>query len=128
MGLQAREWNAYIDLRSSSRSFDLARAAWFGDYLDPSVFTDMWRTGSLRNDSGYSNPAYDELTTAADGLSDAARFQALSLAEKTLLDDAAVLPLFFYVDRNMIDLSRWEGWYENPLDQHPWKFIRPKQK
>jgi oligopeptide transport system substrate-binding protein len=128
VGLQAKEWNAYMDLRSGSRSFDLAREAWIGDYLDPAVFTDMWRTGNPRNDSGYSNPAYDELAASADGLPEAARFQALSLAEQTLLDDAAVLPLFFYVDRNMIDLSRWAGWYENPLDQHPWKFIRPRQK
>ena len=68
------------------------------------------------------------MATAADGLPEAAKFQALSLAEQTLLDGAAVLPLFFYLDRNLIDLSRWEGWYEKPLDQHPWKFIRPKQK
>jgi oligopeptide transport system substrate-binding protein len=126
IGPQPREWNAYMDARSLSRSFDLARAAWIGDYLDPSVFTDMWVTGSPRNDSSYSNPAYDELAKAASGLSEAARLQALSLAEKILLDDAAVLPLFFYVDRNLIDLSRWEGWYENPLDQHPWKFVRPR--
>ncbi|MCX7027082.1 MAG: peptide ABC transporter substrate-binding protein [Spirochaetes bacterium] len=128
IGLQAKEWNAYMDLRSGSRSFDLARASWVADYLDPSVFMDMWVTGSLRNDSGYSSPAYDQLMRTAESLSGSARLAVLAQAERLIADEAAVLPLFFYVDRNMIDLSRWDGWYANPLDQHPWKFIQSKQK
>jgi len=49
-------------------------------------------------------------------------------AEKILIDeDMAVLPLYFYVTQNLIDLDKWDGWYANPLNIHPWKFIRPKK-
>jgi len=56
------------------------------------------------------------------------RYQLLMEAEKVLIDqDMAILPLYYYVTQNLIDTDKWDGWYPNPLNVHPWKFIRPKK-
>lgn len=124
-----QEWGTYLDTRSQSHNFDIARAGWIADYLDPSTFSDMWVTGGTQNDGLYSNPKYDELIEKARTQTGAERMKTLSEAEKILIDqDMAILPVYFYVTQNMIDLDKWDGWYTNPMNVHPWKFIRPKTK
>ncbi len=128
VNLVNQEWGTYLDTRSQSHDFDIARAGWIADYLDPSTFSDMWITGGTQNDGLYSNPRYDALIQRAREISGAERMQALMDAEKILIDeDMAVLPIYFYVTQNVIDLNKWEGWYPNPMNQHPWKFVRPKK-
>lgn len=128
INLVNQEWGTYLDTRSQSHAFDMARAGWIADYLDPSTFSDMWVTGGTQNDGLYSNKRYDELINKARVTSGAERMKALGDAEKVLIDeDMAILPFYFYVTQNMVDLSKWDGWYPNPMNQHPWKFIRPKK-
>jgi oligopeptide transport system substrate-binding protein len=35
----------------------------------------------------------------------------------------AVMPLYYYVTLNMIDLDKWGGWHTNTMDYHPTKDI-----
>lgn len=123
-----QEWGTYLDTRSQSHNFDLARAAWIGDYLDPSTFSDMWVTGGTQNDGLYSNKRYDALIEKARTQLGAERMKTLEDAEKILIDeDMGIIPIYFYVTQNMIDLTKWDGWYPNPLNTHPWKYVRPKK-
>jgi oligopeptide transport system substrate-binding protein len=88
----------------------------------------MWVTGGTQNDGLYSNKRYDELIEKSRVTSGAERMKLLMDAEKILIDeDMAIIPFYFYVTQNMIDLSKWDGWYPNPMNQHPVKFIRPKK-
>ena len=124
-----QEWATYLDTRSQAHDFDIARAGWIADYLDPSTFSDMWITGGTQNDGLYSNKKYDEAIKLARTQSGATRMKTLMQAEDVLINqDAAILPIYWYVTQNMIDLNKWDGWYPNPLNQHPWKFIGPKKK
>lgn len=128
VNLVNQEWGTYLDTRSQSHNFDIARAGWIADYLDPSTFSDMWVTGGTQNDGLYSNKKYDELIEKSRTLLGAERMKVLSDAEKVLIDeDMAIMPIYFYVTQNMIDLTKWDGWYPNPMNAHPWKFIRPKK-
>ncbi|MDQ7796932.1 MAG: peptide ABC transporter substrate-binding protein, partial [Spirochaetia bacterium] len=105
VGLLNQEWGTYLDTRSQSHNFDMARAGWIGDYLDPSTFLDMWVTGGTQNDGLYSNPKYDELMAKSRVNSGSERYQIMMDAEKVLIDqDMAVLPLYYYVTQNLIDL------------------------
>ena len=123
-----QEWSTYLDTRGKSHDFDIARAGWIADYLDPSTFSDMWVTGSSFNDGLYSSKAYDSAIEAARLQSGAERLKTLMAAEDVLINqDMAILPIYFYVTQNMINLDKWDGWYPNPLNQHPWKFIQPKK-
>ena len=46
-------------------NYDMARAGWIGDYLDPNTFLDMWITDGGNNQTGYSSKLYDQLYNLA---------------------------------------------------------------
>lgn len=124
--LENLEFATLIDTLHQGK-FQLARQGWIADYLDPSTFTDMWITGSSQNDGQYSNAKYDALIKKAATQSGDARLASLMAAEKILInEDHAIIPIYFYVTQNMIDLTKWSGWYGNPMNVHPWKFISKK--
>lgn len=85
--------------RLHNKEYAIARASWFGDYNDPSTFTDKYRSISENNDSAWKNPRYDELCAAAGVEPDAdKRLRLLEEAEGILCQDAPIIPLFYYVN------------------------------
>jgi oligopeptide transport system substrate-binding protein len=103
--------------------YDVARAGWIGDYVDPTTFLGMWVTNDSNNNTGWSNPDYDRLLRESALLSDPAqRYAKLAEAETILLDDLPVLPLYWYTRVYLLhpDVKNW-----NPLllDNHPYKHI-----
>jgi oligopeptide transport system substrate-binding protein len=88
--------------RKHKHDFMIGRGGWYGDYNDPSTFTDKYITNGDNNDGAWSNKQYDDLCAQAAIEPDAAkRFMLLSRAENVLLTDAAVLPLYIYVGAYM---------------------------
>ena len=45
--------------------YQVSRAGWIGDYLDPNTFFDMWTTDNRNNQTGWSNKKYDKLIADA---------------------------------------------------------------
>jgi len=124
-----QEWSTYLDTKNKTHEFEIARAGWIADYLDPATFSDMFETGNSQNSGLYSSKAYDGWLAKSRAQTGTERFKSLMAAEKVLVDeDMAVLPIYFYVTQNMIDLDKWDGWYPNPLNGHHWKYIGPKKK
>ena len=122
-----QEWSTYLDTRSQSHDFDIARAGWIGDYLDPSTFSDMWVIGGTQNDGLYNSQEYTDLIKKARTVSGTTRMKALMQAEDIfIMKDHGVIPIYYYVTNNLIDTSKWGGWYLNPLGSHPWKYIYQK--
>lgn len=118
------EWKVYL-ARQGSLDYQISRAGWIGDYVDPNTFLDMWVTGAGNNQTGWSNRRYDELIAqAACKILDAKeRMRALQEAEKILtVDEVPIMPLFTYVNKGMLS-RRVKGWHPNILDQHPLKYI-----
>lgn len=102
----------------------LAMSSWIGDFADPLAFLQLWVSDSGLNDASYKNSEYDALI-AESSLSDGEeRFSLLAKAESRLLFDAAVLPLYHGITLNVIDVDWVQGWYTNPLDLHPYKFLK----
>jgi oligopeptide transport system substrate-binding protein len=57
-----------------------------------------------------------------------ARFDLLRQAEEiAVTQDQAIGPIYFYVSQNLIDLTKWGGWFKNPLNIHHYKFISKKR-
>ncbi len=107
------------------RDFELAVSTWIGDYADPLTFLQLWTTGSNLNDAGFSDAAFDAAVEEAVGIREpAARYRKLADAEQALLASAAVLPLNHQAVAHLINLTRIEGWHANPLDLHPFKYLR----
>jgi oligopeptide transport system substrate-binding protein len=58
------EWQSYQE--STRRlTYEVARAAWIGDYRDPNTFLDMWITDGGNNQTGWGNALYDRLIALA---------------------------------------------------------------
>jgi oligopeptide transport system substrate-binding protein len=89
------EWKVYLD-DQRTLNYDISRSGWIGDYVDPNTFLELWKTSDGNNNTGWSNPEYDRL---------------LARAEKSLLADLPVIPLFFYVKPYLIHPSvrNWTG-------------------
>ena len=90
------EWKVFLD-RVHGLDYEIARAGWYGDYVDPNTFLDMFVTGGGNNDTGWSNEAYDALIERAANETDAAaRARTLAEAEAILLDETPIVPIYFY--------------------------------
>lgn len=74
--------------------FQLARASWVGDYVDPMTFMDVFKDPT--NDAKYHNPAYNRLVEDAQNTVDQkVRMEAMHAAEKILFDDAVIIPIYY---------------------------------
>ncbi len=125
--LENQEWNSYLDNKANHK-FDIARAGWIGDYVDPNTFLDMWVKGGGHNDGLYDNPKYDSLIKKASQMpAGKDRFAVLAEAEQILMtEDQGIIPIYFYVNKELIDLNKWGGWYTNVMGYHPVKYIYKK--
>lgn len=120
-------YEAYIS-EVKKRDFAMGSLSWIGDYADPLAFLQMWTTGSNLNDARFADGGFDGLIDSSMGIADPAeRYAKLAEAEGILLDRAVVLPINNNPSLNLIDLDRIDGWYPNPLDIHPFKYIQYKK-
>jgi oligopeptide transport system substrate-binding protein len=82
-----------------TQQYDVARASWYGDYADPTTFTDKYKSDSDDNDSKWNSPEYDRLCAEAQKETNQPRRLALlSRAESILLNGAPIIPLYTYVN------------------------------
>ncbi len=120
--LQNMEWGSYMQA-STALQYDVARRSWIGDYLDPSTFLEIMRSGDGNNRAGWSDPRYDRLLRdAAVELDAAKRMKRLAEAESLLLADGPVIPIYHYSTAELVK-PYVHGIYQNALDTHPIKDI-----
>jgi oligopeptide transport system substrate-binding protein len=131
LGVQTRlanmEWATYLDYRDTP-SMQIARAGWLADYMDPQNFLELLLSNTGNNDGKYSDADFDRLLLQAAAMPDGPdRMRIMRQAEDIAITrDQALIPIYYYVSQNLIDLSQWEGWYPNPMDVHPYVGLRRK--
>jgi len=82
--------------RQKAKDYEALIALWGADYNDPMTFLDLWLSDSPFNYIDWKNAEYDAKVKAADVEVDPAkRAQLLVDAEKILMDEMAVAPLYF---------------------------------
>ncbi len=106
LGLNVRiekvEWKVFLD-KVQRLEYQIARAGWYGDYVDPNTFLDMFVTGGGNNETGWSNAAYDRLIAEAARETDPDRRMAvLREAERLLLDDVPIMPIYYYTSTFLV--------------------------
>ncbi|MBX3748249.1 MAG: peptide ABC transporter substrate-binding protein [Verrucomicrobiae bacterium] len=105
------EWKVYLD-QQRTLDYQISRAGWIGDYIDPNTFLEMWKTGDGNNNTGWSHAGYDQLLEAAAREFDPQRRLAImAQAEVILLEELPILPIFFYVKPYLVHPSvrDWTG-------------------
>ena len=83
--------------RSQKGDFDVVISAWGADFADPISFLDMFTTNNSYNHGKWSNAEYDALVNASkttDAVDPAKRWDDLVKAEKILMEDQGVSPIY----------------------------------
>ncbi len=113
-----QEWKVFLDTRRQKLDTQIYRGGWIGDYNDAYTFSELMLSTSGLNDSGYANPRYDALVRQASREGDLLkRADLLQQAERILLEDLPILPIYFYVTTKL--MKPWVGGYQpNIMDHH----------
>lgn len=122
IGLYNQEWKVYLDAQDNM-DYQIMRAGWIADYVDPHVFLDMWKTGGGNNDTGWGSAEFDQLLQdALNSPTDEQRFAVYNQMEKILIDEMPVMPIYHYTNSKLIspDVLHYKI---TPLDNFPWKYV-----
>lgn len=122
LGVRAKllnqEWKVFLASREQKQITQVFRSGWIGDYDDPYTFAQLMHSKNGQNDPGYRSAAYDDLLDQAAAEADPAKRRALlEAAERQLLADVPIIPLYFYVSKRLV--KPWVGGYApNIMDHH----------
>lgn len=112
------EFRVLIANMRAMKITQIFRTNWTGDYNDAYTFLSVFETGNPSNMYAYSNAEYDSLLGRAAGQTDMGRRRLyLEEAERLLLSDHPVIPIYYYVSKHLVS-PRVTGWQDNILDYH----------
>ncbi len=113
-----QEWKVFLETRKQKTMPGVARNGWIGDYNDAYSFTQLLASDNEQNDSGFANDEYDALLDRAALEPDMQKRAALmEAAERLMLEEQPIIPIYFYVSKHLI--KPWVGGFEpNIMDHH----------
>jgi oligopeptide transport system substrate-binding protein len=112
---EAQVWLANMKEAEVTQVF---RASWMGDYNDAHTFLSVLQGGGAANMTRYANPDYDALMArAAEQTDPNQRKLLLEEAERVMLADYPVIPMYFFVSKHLVS-PEIAGWGDNVLDYH----------
>lgn len=101
--LVSTEFRIFLEERKDHKIWDAIRLGWYADYDDAASFLDIFALSHPQNDARYSNPVFNKLLKSAFSEPDTLiRRNLLERAEKLLLDDYPVIPIYFYNSRRLV--------------------------
>jgi len=117
------EYRAFLAARERRGEWDVLSHGWNADYPDPGNFLSIFGSDGAQNDGRLADPAFDsqlrEIAAEADG---PRRLERLAAAERTLLEDYAVAPLYFAVSRRLV--KPWvQGAVLSPMNHNYSKYL-----
>lgn len=108
------EWKVFIETRNNM-DYDIARDAWIMDFVDAMSIMEQCLTSSPQNKTGYSNAEFDDyMNKATYEMDHVKRINYLHEAEKILMRDLPVAPIYFYTSLEM-QSKRVKGIHKSPL-------------
>ncbi|MAF82540.1 MAG: peptide ABC transporter substrate-binding protein [Gammaproteobacteria bacterium] len=113
-----QEWKVFLETRQLKKTTQVFRGGWIGDYNDAFTFSQLMHSANAMNHPGYSSPRYDELIERAAGETNlSTRADILNQAERVLLEDMPIIPVYFYVSKHLV--KSWVGGRKpNIMDHH----------
>ncbi len=95
--------------RMQEGEFEIALTRWGPDYADPMTYLGMWITDNSNNYGFWSNAEYDSIiadcTTGETAMDPEARWAALYDAEKIVMDEAVIFPLYTQCNAELISTN-----------------------
>jgi oligopeptide transport system substrate-binding protein len=111
------EFRVLLNRRRDPDQWQILRLAWRGDYNDASNFLEMLGVNGAVNDTGFNDAEYERLLAAAAIEPDPAQRRALlEAAERRMLADHPILPLYHPTSKNLV--KPWvKGFESNVLNR-----------
>jgi oligopeptide transport system substrate-binding protein len=111
-----QEWKVYLDM-TTQKDYSMSRRGWIAGDLNPASFLDTFTSESGTNETGFSNPRYDEimLKLAPEAPDPETRRSLMQEAEAIVLQAAALIPLYTYNSKHLVQPSL-RGAPSNVLD------------
>jgi oligopeptide transport system substrate-binding protein len=95
---------------------EMFRSSWVGDYNDAYTYLQYLKSDFGINLPRYKNPDYDLLLArAAAEVDTAKRRELLEEAERLMLRDHPLMPIYFYVNKHLVK-PEVDGWYDNIMN------------
>jgi oligopeptide transport system substrate-binding protein len=117
-----QDWKVYLS-REMVGDFQVSRAGWIGDYEDPNTFLDLMRPNRGNNKTDWEDANYDSIVERANSTNDQTqRYELLKEAERILIDNMPIIPLYTYVRSYQLSPDV-KGYNPHILDHHHPKFI-----
>jgi oligopeptide transport system substrate-binding protein len=99
-------------------NFEVFRMSWDGDYNDAHTFLTIVESDNSLNFPGYSSEEFDGLMAdAAKQVDPVTRKAYLEEAERAMLRDYPLIPVYFLINRSMVS-PKVSGWGDNVLNYH----------
>lgn len=101
--LRQMEFRAYLAARGDPTGWDVVRVGWSADYNDAASFLDTMTKGSPQNFGRWSDGQYAQLLADAAAETDPTRRrERLQRAERRMLENYPLMPVYFYVTRRLV--------------------------
>jgi oligopeptide transport system substrate-binding protein len=114
--LRAEEFKVLLQAIEKRDGLQAFRASWVADYDDAYGFLQLLRSGFGINLPGYANTQYDALLDAANRApQEEQRAALLQQAEKLMLADQPLIPLYTYVSKRLVK-PRVRGWHDDVMN------------
>lgn len=98
------------------RQVDIFRMSWGGDYNDAYTFAQFFQSDFGINTPHYKNAEYDDLLKrAAVEIDTSERRDLLQQAERIVLRDHPIIPIYFHVNKHLVKPAV-RGWYDNVMN------------
>lgn len=108
--LTAQDPQTFTLSRNSLQYSDVLCSVWDADVQDQQLYLQPYLSSNMQSSCGYSNPEFDQLMLDAIQGEQAQRQSALTDAEKLLLSDAYVMPLYRQMVTITTDTAKVSGW------------------
>ena len=95
--LENKEWKVYLEDMHQG-NYQIGRMGWLGDFNDPINFLELYKEkNGGNNDTFWENAQYKELLNKSATIQDHnERLKVLGDAEKILMDEMPIAPIYFY--------------------------------
>jgi oligopeptide transport system substrate-binding protein len=125
VNLVQMEFKGYLAARADPAQWDVVRVGWTADYNDASTFLDTMTRDSPQNFGRWFDPRFTALLASAAVETDPElRLSSLQQAEALVLEEYALLPVYFYVTRRLVQ-PHIAAPAINPLNRTYSRYFRP---
>ncbi|MFN7179335.1 peptide ABC transporter substrate-binding protein [Hyphomonas sp.] len=119
-----RQETSSLYARLRQTDFEVGDGAWLADYNDPNNYLFLLDSNTGQQNYGkYANPEYDALLAQSNFELDLQkRAELMAQAEKMMLEDFPITPMWVQVTQNLVDPTL-TGWVDNAKDNHRSRFL-----